>query len=144
MNQDTVIRGEYDEDWELQRYVWSNYRHALTEREQSLHRAATLESKARHAKTEAAAAKLRHMHGYFFNADIAVIAEKGLGFFEQQCCQRLLHDYADLIYINRCERCLHIVASPIACACLWCGHHWYDRRSEMITRSASSIYPAHK
>ena len=144
MNHDAVIRGAYDEDTELKRYVWRNYSHALTEREQSLHCAATLELKARHARTGAASAKLRHRPGYFFDTDVAAIAESGLEAFEQQCCQRLLHDYADLIYINRCERCLRIVASPIACACLWCGHHWYDRRLEMIARSTSNIYPSHK
>ena len=40
-----VIRGEYVEDYELRRYIWDNYRHALTERERSLHHAATLELK---------------------------------------------------------------------------------------------------
>ena len=139
-----AIRGEYVEDYELKSYVWKHYKHALTEREQALHLAATLELKARLASTEATAAKLRHMPGYFCDAEVAAIAETGLGAFEQQCCQRLLHDHADHIYINRCERCHRIVASPIACACLWCHHHWYERRSEMVARSTSDIYPTRK
>ena len=144
MNLAEVIRGQYVEDYELGRYVWRNYKHALTEREQALHRAATLELKARHARSEASAANFRQMRGYFFDADVAAIAESSLGVFEQQCCERLLRNYAGHIYINRCERCHHIVASPIACACLWCGHHWYDRRPEMIARSTSTIYPRPK
>jgi hypothetical protein len=135
------MNSEYSEDYELRRYIWRNYRHALTEREHALHAAAVLEIKARNASTPDLAANLRQKPGYFLNAEIEAIVESGLGAFERQCHERLLKDYADQIFINRCERCSRIVASPIACACLWCGHHWYDRRSEMVVRAKSSIYP---
>jgi len=136
-----AMNGEYEEGYELRRYVWRNYKHALTEREKALHHASILELKARRAPSESSAHNLRNMQGYFFDADVAAIAESGLGAFVQQCCDRLLRDYSDRIHINRCERCNRIVASPIACACLWCGHHWYERRPEMVARAASSIYP---
>jgi hypothetical protein len=138
------IKGEYEEGFELRRYVWRNYRHALTNREKALHDAVMLELKARHAHSEASAARLRTMPGYFMDADVAAISEQGLDSFVEQCGERLLRDYAVEIHVNRCERCNRIVASPIACTCLWCGHHWYDRRSEMVARAASSIYPKHR
>ncbi len=134
------MKRDYDEPRQLRYYIWQNYHHALTERERALHLAATLELKARHARSDSAAAKYRQRAGYFSDSDVAAIADNGLGAFEQQCCDRLLRDHASLIYVNRCEHCRRIVASPIACACLWCGHHWYDRRSEMVARATSSIY----
>lgn len=135
------MKGEYVEEHELRRYVWRNFKHALTERERVLHIAATLEIKARHAHSGSLAARLREMSGYFMDAEVAAIADGGLGAFEQQCCARLLREYGSEIYINRCDRCQRIVASPVACACVWCGNHWYDRRAEMVARARSSIYP---
>ena len=46
------MKGEYVEEYELRRYVWRNFKHALTERERALHIAATLEIKARHAHSD--------------------------------------------------------------------------------------------
>ena len=83
----------YEEDYEFRRYVWGNYLHALTERERALHKAATLELKARHARTEAMAARVRAMPGYFFDPEVAAIAEGGLRAFKQRCYERLLRDY---------------------------------------------------
>ena len=127
---------EYDEESELHRYVWCNYRHAITEREKALHRAAIIELKAENAP---------HLRdgtpGHFYDADVAAIVECGLIAFEEQCCKHLLRHFADEIFINRCGRCNRIVASPIACTCLWCGHSWYERRPEMVARAASPIYP---
>ena len=138
------MKEEYVEDYELRRYVWRNFNHALTEREHAFYSAATLELKARHSRSDAVAARYRQMPGYFFDADVAAIADGGLGVFEQQCCDRLLREYRSEIHINRCDRCQRIVASPVACACVRCGHHWYTRRSEMVARAASSIYPKRK
>ncbi len=134
------MNGEYVEDYELRRYIWRNFNHAFTEHEHALYSAATLELKARHARSDADATRYRQTPGYFFDEDVAAVTSSGLSAFKQ-CCDRLLWDYRSEIYINRCDRCQYIVASPIACACLWCGHHWYDRRSEMVARAASTIYP---
>jgi hypothetical protein len=133
---------ESNEQEEMCRYLWRNYRHALSERERALHLAATLELKARHASSEDSAKRLRQKPGYFFDDEVGVIAESGLAAFQQQCCARLLRDFPEAIHINRCEICQRIVASPIACACLWCGNQWYERRAEMVARATSSIYPA--
>lgn len=81
------------------------------------------------------------MPSYFFDDEVKAIAESGLGVFERQVSARLQRDYAAEIYLNRCARCQRLVASPIACACRWCGHHWYERRGEMLARAKSSIYP---
>ena len=134
------IRSRYDESHELRRYIWRNYNHTLTAREHALHVASRLESMAQNTGPKTAA-RHRQTPGYFIDADVMSIVATGLETFEQKCCERLLRDYGDLIYINRCERCNRIVASPLACACLWCGHHWYDRRPEMIAQATSSIYP---
>jgi hypothetical protein len=144
VKENELMKGEYDEAYQLQYYIWRNYRHALTNREHALYHAALLELNARHARSEDLAVRLREIPGYFFNAEVAAIAETGLVAFERQCCERLLTDYADQIYINRCECCKRIVVSPIACVCMWCGHEWYERRSEMFARAASSIYPTGK
>ena len=134
---------EYNEDYELRRYVWKNYNHALTARERALYAATMLELKARHASSPAMADSLRQIPGYFHDQDVDLIASMGLSAFQQQCCERLLREFSTEIFINRCERCHRILPSPISCACIWCGHHWYDRRPEMKARAKSSIYPAH-
>ena len=135
-----AMRGEYVEDFVLRRYIWRNYRHALSDRELALHRAATLELKARHA-TEDVASRIRSMDGFFFDPDVAEIAQHGLANFEARCCERLMRDHKDEIFVNRCGACGRVVASPIACACTWCGNHWYARRAEMVDRARSAIYP---
>lgn len=136
------MRHDYDETYELRRYLLQNYQHAFPDRERALRFAVTLELQAQHARSEELAARLRHLPGYFFDAEVAEIARMGLQAFDQRCCERLLQDHAGDIYVNRCPLCHRIVASPIACTCRWCGHHWYEHRNEMYERAASSIYPA--
>ena len=136
------MKRDYNDSDELRYYIRRNYRHAaFTAREQSLLTAAILELKARHARFDSMAARLRQKSGYFYDAEVSAIIESGVGAFQDQCYDRLLRNHRDQIYINRCERCQRILASPIACACTWCGHHWYDSRAEMIARAASSVYP---
>lgn len=136
------MKRAYDETAELRSYVWRHFNHMLTERERALHRAAILELKARGASGEAfPPTYFRRQPGYFADAEALQIAETGLSSFEQRCCDRVLRDHRGQVYINCCERCGRIVASPIACACTWCGHHWYERRAEMIARATSPIYP---
>ena len=132
---------QYDEGHELREYIWRNYQHVLTERERSLYIAAIQELRARHASSYDQAEGIRRTRVYFFDEDVAEIVEHGPEDFRLQCCDRLLAEYGGEIYINRCERCRRIVVSPISCACLWCGHHWYERRSEMIAKAGFSIYP---
>ena len=134
-------RRGYAEESELRRYIWCNYNHALTKREHSIRVAAILELKAQATASELSATHFRQMPGYFFDEDVAGIVKDGITVFDQRCCDRLLRDYATQIYINRCVRCQRIVASPIACACVWCGHSWFDLRSEIVARAKSSIYP---
>jgi len=85
-------KSEYVEGIELRRYIWRNYRHALTDREKALHHAVVLELKARHARSAASAARLRSMPGHFLDPDVVAITERGLGSFVDQCCERLLRD----------------------------------------------------
>lgn len=132
---------EYDDEAELHRYIFNNYPHRLSERECALRHAALLELKARHSSSDSRAASYRGMDGYFLDAEVAAIAESGLGAYDWQCCDRILRDDASDIYINRCEACQRIVVSPVACTCLWCGCQWYERRPEMVARARSSIYP---
>jgi hypothetical protein len=132
---------KYDEGHQLCEYIWRYYDHLLTGQERALCHAVSLELRARHARSYEEAEQIRKLTTYFFDEDVAEIAEHGLDTFRLKCCDRLLEEYGGEIYINRCERCRRIVVSPISCACLWCGHHWYERRSEMIAKAGSSIYP---
>ena len=141
MSISNAVQRQYDEEFELLRYVWRNYHHLRTERECALREAAILETKARQALSSGSAEGYRDMAGYFLDAEVAAIADSGLDSFDRLCCRRILQDYVDDIYINRCEHCGRIVVSPIACTCLWCGHNWYERRSEMVARATTTIYP---
>lgn len=132
------IRREYDEQRELHNYVWRNYGHALTEREQALYDAAIRALKKLGSSHPFSRHTARH---YFDDADVSAVVARGLDTYQSECCERLLRDYAKEIFINRCERCARIVVSPVACVCLWCGHKWYERRTEMVARATTSIYP---
>ena len=134
------MRRKYDEAAEWRRYIWDSCRHMLTEREWAVFNAALVASKVRGAP-EAWAAKLRQSPGYFFDDDVAAVIEHGFDAYRQKCCARLVMDYGDQIFIHRCERCARIVASPVSCVCLWCGHLWVERRAEVAARARSPIYP---
>jgi len=136
--------GEYHEEEVLRRYLWKNYAHALPEHERALHTAIVLELKARQASSPALAARLRGRTRRFPSVDVPALADAGLEAFEAKCADALLRDDEEEIVINRCAQCSRIVASPVACVCRWCGHHWHERRAQMIADARSSIYPKPK
>lgn len=45
--------------------------------------------------------------------------------FYEQVRDRILDDHADEVFVNRCPECDHVVRTPRARLCLWCGHDWH-------------------
>ncbi len=45
--------------------------------------------------------------------------------FRKRVRERVLAEYGDQVFVNRCSVCERIVATPQARQCLWCGHDWH-------------------
>jgi tRNA U34 2-thiouridine synthase MnmA/TrmU len=50
----------------------------------------------------------------------------GFGSFREKVAQRILTEYSESIFINRCLRCNRIVRTPKAKLCTWCGYSWHE------------------
>ena len=73
---------------------------------------------------------LRRMFGDWTDASIAKELHDGFDTFTDRVLQRIYRECPELLYLNRCEACGNIVATPKACICGWCGHDWFSRRNE--------------
>ena len=123
------MQREYNEDAELRRYVFGHFTHLFTELERLGTKAAYTEAKATNA-SQKMAEMLRSRWGH--QNDPAVVAALSEGFeaFQTKVVARLQRDEMTRLYVNRCEECDRIVATPRACICGWCGHSWFERRAE--------------
>jgi hypothetical protein len=131
----------YDEEEELRRYIRKNYMHLQTDRERQLYNGALLRVKGVRLDSPDLAPRYGATPDYLQDPDVDAVIEEGISEFQERVRTRIFETYRDRIFINRCERCDKIVASPIACTCLWCGHVWYERRSEMEAAAICDIYP---
>jgi hypothetical protein len=61
------------------------------------------------------------------NPLIDAALENGTEAFFDKVCKKILSEYRDEIFINRCEKCQRIVRTPIARMCVWCGHSWFNQ-----------------
>jgi hypothetical protein len=113
----------YDEDRELTRYVWENFRHLMTAFEIRCNFACMLKEKATHSESNS----LGNLAGKI-DVDVKRELEAGVDAFRRRVRERLLRDCGTEMPINRCAACGRIVATAKAQQCLWCGHDWHSRK----------------
>ena len=119
---------DYDEQAELRRYLWGQFSVICTEAERSVYKANLGRQKA--ANSPSQDRMLRKMFGDWSEPLIAAELRDGFDSYSNRVLQRIDSECRELFYINRCEACGRIVATPKACICGWCGHEWFARREE--------------
>ncbi|MGE0144388.1 MAG: hypothetical protein AB7I19_11415 [Planctomycetota bacterium] len=115
----------YDDDSELDRYVWNHYVALLSDLERIVGRAVRAEQKAA-AASGALAAELRRRWGYASDPRVQQALAEGWPVFRTRARQRVPREHASSVFINRCPRCDRVARTPRARQCLWCGEDWHD------------------
>jgi len=118
----------YDEQSELRRYLWEQFSAICSSDEQRVYKANLGRLKAVSASTQDR--MLRKMFGDWNDPWIANELRDGFDAFTDRVLERVGRDCPELFYVNRCEACDRVVATPKACICGWCGHVWFARRDE--------------
>jgi hypothetical protein len=119
---------DYNEPTEFRRYLWTQFSVICTEAERRVYKANLGRQKAENSPSQDR--MLRKMFGDWDEASIATELREGFDSFTDRVLQRIDGECPELLYINRCEACGRIVATPKACICGWCGHEWFSRRDE--------------
>ncbi len=116
----------YDEDSELDRYVWAYCSQSMSKFETRVGRAAMAEFKADHASSSMAD-MLRRRWGCLSDPAIAEALSDGWPKYRRSVRRRLLVENIGELVVNRCPECLCVVRTPMAQQCLWCGHDWHAK-----------------
>ena len=116
----------YDDEAELTRYVWDHCTHLMTDFERRAGWAAIGRMKvAGHRRVDRDhAPRLAQRWGLVGDPDIDSALSDDPEAFRRSVCRRILTERGDDI-INRCPRCRHVVRTPAARQCFWCGHDWH-------------------
>lgn len=120
----------YNEQAELRRYLWAHFPILCTEAERSVYKANLGRLKAGNSPTQEK--MLKKMFGDWDEGSIAVELRDGFDAFTDRVLRRIEDECPELFYVNRCEACGSIVATPRACICGWCGYEWFSRRDEQV------------
>jgi len=118
----------YNDGAELNRYLWAQFSIICTADEHRVYKAHHGRLKADNAPEQDR--MLRKMFGDWDDPWIASQLSDGFDVFTSLVLARICRDCPELFYVNRCESCGRIVATPKACNCGWCGHEWFARREE--------------
>ena len=120
---------EYNDEHVLVKYVWEFY----------LHLATPLEQKAGLAVIgdDWDMARERWFYKEYFwktrrlaeDPEVMALLADGIDAFRRRLATRLLRDYPQELFINRCPRCNRIARTPKAQQCPWCHFHWHQQSS---------------
>ena len=128
---------DYNEQAELRKYLWTQFSMVCTEAERSVYKVDLGRQKA--ANSPSQDKMLRKMFGDWSETFIATELRDGFDSFTDRVLLRIDSECSELFYINRCEVCDRIVATPKACICGWCGHDWFSRR-ELQEKTAEDAF----
>ncbi len=123
---------EYDEEAELDRYVINHYSDLMTTLERfALARVIALEKSEHYSKAEhyspRVAEYIKVTMGHFDDPEVIAALSEGVDVFLRRTSQRIMRDYPEKIFINRCPKCNRVVRTPKAKLCLWCGYSWHKQ-----------------
>ncbi len=114
---------EYNEEEELNRYVWEFFSQFFTTKELEAQRAVHFETKAQDTDSEATQRMLRKK--YDQNNPELIEAMNNWPQFRSKARKRVMEKHSGEISINRCQDCSRILRTPEALQCLWCGADWH-------------------
>lgn len=131
------MQRDYDEERELQRYIFIEFVHLMSELEQRANRADYFLEVAARGSGKVAEKMSSKFNELTASPEIARLLSDGSEAFRMKVVARVQKEEASKLYINRCKACDRIVATPRACMCIWCGHSWFDRRAQQNELAAS-------
>lgn len=112
----------YDEETELTRYVYEQFRHLRNEQEVSLAEVFAVQCKNPHIQSKT-------FERLGISPDDPIVrstVRDGIDRFREKVRKRILKEHASELLLNRCSACSKIVATPKARQCLWCGFDWHE------------------
>lgn len=107
----------YDEERELNQYIYGHYRHLMLPLEIRANIFAELGS----ARSKVVAIAAQRYGG----PEVDLLLREGFEAFQTRVRVRLLAEHAGKIVLNRCPNCDRLVRTPLAKQCLWCGNDWH-------------------
>lgn len=119
---------DYHEQAELRRYLWAQFPIICSDAERHVYQAHIGRLKA--ADSPPQDGMLRKMFGDWDEAWVSAELRDGFDAFTDRVLDRIARECPERFYVNRCEACGRIAATPKACICGWCGHQWFARRDE--------------
>lgn len=119
----------YNEEVELTQYIWSNYAHLMTPREQEVGQVIQARLLAERPSSSPRRLPLQELpatrsQDTTINRDLA----NGSDPYRQRAAMKLLLAQPERVKISRCQRCKRILRAPDDQACYWCGLDWHDGR----------------
>jgi hypothetical protein len=119
----------YNEESELTRYIWANYAHLMSPREQEVGQVIQARLLAERPSSSPRRIPLEELPATRFQ-DPAINHDLACGNdpYRQRAALKLLLAQPERVRISRCQRCKRILRAPDAQACYWCGLDWHDGR----------------
>lgn len=119
-----VTMRAYDEQREIAAYVWQFYGDLFTPAEKRAYRPYIWERMKIEKKRDVVDFEWR-VNRIAEDTEVMVLLADGIEAFHRRAADRVLREHGDKVFLNRCPRCNHLVGTPKAQQCLWCGHDWH-------------------
>ncbi len=118
---------DYDENSVLTKYVCNHYQHLMTDFERKMMKVISTRIKAEGATQSDVNRMTLRKWGAIDDIEVNELLANGYEAYQRQVRDRILKDYTEEVFINRCPQCNRIVRTPEAKLCLWCGHSWFEK-----------------
>lgn len=119
-------QNDYCDDDALTDYVWTHYQDLFTQLESLGALALNDEQYSNSGEAQSVSSLMRERWCHENRPQLFEALSEGGSVFRTRVRNRLLHQHADLIVINRCPACSKIVRTPRAKQCLWCDYDWHE------------------
>jgi len=117
---------EYDDENVLTKYVWEFYLHLATPLEQKAGWAVIGDDVAKIKGRDALRDFFWKKHRLAEDPEVMALLADGIDAFRRRLAMRLLRDFPQELFVNRCPRCNRIARTPKAKQCPWCFFHWHE------------------
>ena len=110
---------------ELTHYIFHNYPHLMTVREAAAYKSILGEKKAEASDSPNMQSMLRK--GWVSSdPEVRALLANGEEHFMVGVRDRILHEHASEVFLNRCRKCGALTNTPRARQCPKCFFSWYD------------------
>jgi hypothetical protein len=115
----------YDEELELNSYIFDNYSQFLTATESLAYKTMLTHEKAESTDSPNMKKMLLERWAHDNDEDVRLLLADGPHKFRNLVRKRILKEHVGDVFVNRCSECDKVVSTPLAKQCLWCGNDWH-------------------